>query len=144
MKSIFSSTGIIVFLMVFVLVSCKKDPENSFIGKWDVTTHVYTVYQNNVKFSEENYTYLSGEFVVVFNADGTGKFLENGKDGITFTWKRINGDKFTIVEQVDPYTTQTTDLELVVIKDTLTWNSTVVLGTSGEYKFVNYMVCSRL
>ena len=81
---------------------------------------------------------------MVFNADGTGKFLENGKDGVTFTWKRINGDKFTIVEQVDPYTTHTADLELVINKDTLTWNSTVVLGTSGEYKFVSYMVCSRL
>jgi hypothetical protein len=44
MKSIFSSTGFIVFLMVLTLARCKKDSENSFIGKWDVTTHVYTVY----------------------------------------------------------------------------------------------------
>jgi hypothetical protein len=61
--------------------------------------------------------------------------------GISFTWERISGNKFTIVEQADPYTTITTDLELVVNKDTLTWNST---GTAGEYKFVNYMVSNRL
>jgi hypothetical protein len=66
-----------------------------------------------VEFSEENYTYVSGEFVLVFYADGTGKFLENGKDGVTFTWKRINGDKFTIVEQVDPFTTHTENLGLL-------------------------------
>ena len=141
MKSLFSSTCFTVFLMALVLVSCKKDTADSFIGKWDVTTHIYTVYQNNVKLSEENYTYVSGEFVVIFNSDGTGKFLENGKDGITFTWKGISGNKYTIVEQVDPNTTTTADLELIINENTLTWNST---GTSGVYKFVNYMVCNRL
>ncbi len=55
-----------------------------------MNTHIYTVYQNNLKYSEDNYTYNSGEFIVVFDEDGAGKFLEDSKDGITFTWEKID------------------------------------------------------
>lgn len=130
-----------LIFLTLLAVSCKKESESTMIGKWDVTTHIFTVYQNNVKTSEESYTYKANDFILVINADGSGKFLENGNDGVTFTWEKISDNKFSIVQKSDPYTTVSGDLEIVVDKNTLTWTSTFVQGT---YKFQNYMFCNKI
>ena len=141
MKNKAFSLKLSLVLLILIVISCKKESDSTMIGKWDVTTHIYTIYQNNVKISEESYTYNAGEFVLVINADGTGKYLENGNDGVTFTWEKVSDNKFTIVQKPDQFTTISGDLEIFVDKNTLTWTSIFVLNT---YKFQNYLVCNKI
>jgi hypothetical protein len=141
MKSKLSVLLSSLIFLALVVTGCKKETDNSMIGKWDVTTQTYTVYENNVKLSEENYVYKPGEFVLVINSDGSGKFLEDGQDGVTFTWKKIIENKFSIVLKPDPYSTQTEEAEIVVNKNVLTWTSTYVLST---VKYQNYIVGNKI
>jgi hypothetical protein len=138
-----SKSFVLMFFLIFltlIVVSCKKEP-STMIGRWNVLTHKYTVYQNDVASSEDIYNYNAGEFILVINADGTGNFTEYGYAGVTFTWAKISDTKYSIVESPDPTTTRTGVLEVVVGKNTLVWTSTFVLNA---FKFQDDMYCSRI
>jgi hypothetical protein len=145
MKYKLSSLELSLIILVLIVVGCKKETDSSMSGEWDVITHIYTVYQNDVKFSEESYSYKKGEFILVINADGTGKFIEDGhRDdpyAVTFTLEKISGNKFTLVQKPDPITIVTGEVEIVVNKNTLTWTATFIMGTS---KYQNYIVGNRM
>jgi hypothetical protein len=142
MKNKLSAIELSLIFLAIIVVGCKKDSDSSMYGEWDQTTHIFTVFQNDVKYSEESYD--TKGFVIVINDDGTGKFFEDAhRDdpyNVTFTLKKISGNKFALAQKPDPYSTVTGEADIVVNKNILTWTSTFVQGT---YKYQNYIVGNK-
>jgi hypothetical protein len=141
MKKLFSSTGLIFFLLAISLVSCKKEKtdDSLLIGKWNTVSQKLTEYANNVKTDEETNTYEPGDLVVEIFENGTGKVYEDGETIDTFNWK-VDGDLLKITSSTEGYA----EAEFTVNEDTLTLKVTIEETYNGTvYKSVSEIVYSR-
>jgi hypothetical protein len=145
MKNKLSAIKLSLIFLALIVASCKKEADSSMIGSWDVATEISTKYQNNVQLSVDSVSYKPGEFILVIDADGTGKFIESGQwddpNKVTFTWGKISDNNCSIALKVDPITTVPAEVEIVVNKNTLSWTSTIINGT---FKNQTYLVGNRM
>jgi hypothetical protein len=88
MKRLFSVPVLISAAMISLLISCKKEaPLNeAIIGRWEVSSYSYDVYQNNVKTQTVTNYMKSTEMVVQFAEGGAGIIYQFGDLAANFTW----------------------------------------------------------
>jgi len=141
MKKLFSLTGLIVFLLAFSIIGCKKDktPEELIIGKWNAVSEAWTDYEDGVKTDEGTDTYDQNEMALEFSDNGTGKVYYDNQVGDTFTWE-MNGDVLTvIIPGEDPE-----EMGFTVNEDDLTLTMTYEETYDGVvYKYVSDLYLTR-
>ena len=88
MKKLFSIPCITLIILTSTLTSCKKEVplDEAIIGRWQVESYTYVVYQNNVKEQETTIYLKSDEMAVQFAEGGAGIIYESGGLAGNFTW----------------------------------------------------------
>ena len=89
LKTVFLTT-----LIVFSLVSCEKekeDPGKLLIGNWNQVSSKAIIYYDNVKISERDNTFDTGEYVLKIYDNGTASRFNNGSMTSSYYWS-VEGD----------------------------------------------------
>ncbi len=83
-------TGILfpIIITTTLFTSCKKDLPlaESIIGKWEVKSYKYIIYQDNVMKSEVIIYLETGEMAIQFAEEGIGIMYENNEMAGNFEW----------------------------------------------------------
>ncbi|MCX6330162.1 MAG: hypothetical protein NTZ85_11715 [Bacteroidia bacterium] len=124
MKKLLSITGLVIFLIAIMPLSCKKDKDKSIqeqlTGWWDATKVRMVEYTNGVQTSDETMTLPSGTFAFELKNDGTAYMYTECEADEPADWEMdgndliIDGDAidytlsgntlvFTMVEEYDIY-----------------------------------------
>ena len=114
--------AIMLIAFAFFTVTCEEDgpsTESLLLGKWEITTIVYTGYVQGVQILQETETYGANELVVEFLDGGVGYAYEDGSQVDTFVWS-LDGKKMTFppfgLERV------TGDVKVTKTNLTVTWS----------------------
>lgn len=89
--------GGVILLLAAVLVSCSKNAENDIVGKWQVTSYAYQVYEGDRVVDGES---INVQQVYEFREDGTGLMIDYDPSGtytFSYTWA-IMGDKLVLTD----------------------------------------------
>ena len=95
MKKLFSLISVMIVLISFSTVSCKKDLDKQLIGKWEMASCLYQYYNSDVYVSEETDVYEANETVIEILDNGTGKSYYFGDIEGEFTWS-LDGSTLTV------------------------------------------------
>jgi hypothetical protein len=127
LKKLFSTTGLILFLLALSAVSCEKKENNVelLVGKWNQVSQKTTEYENREKTYEQTITLAPKECVIEFLSDGTENVYWYDSFIYTANWE-FNGDLLIItVEYVSE------EMEFTVNENTLTLKLTIETSASG-------------
>ncbi len=131
MKRLFSIPCVTLIILSSLLTSCKKEVplEEAIIGRWDVATYTYVIYQNNVKLSETTIYLKSNEMVIQFAEGGAGIIYESGNLAGNFTWS-LTGSQLTV-----NMGNEVMKWDVTVDEDNLEWTYTEVDDEDSTIKY---------
>jgi hypothetical protein len=120
MKRFTSLSVITAITFLFLLTGCeKKVPlSEAIIGRWEVQSYKYIIYENNVKKSEITMFLETNEMELQFAEGGAGLMYESGQLSGNFTWS-LSGSTLTV-----QFGDGTHLWEITIDKDTLVWTYT--------------------
>ncbi len=86
-----------MIIFTSLLTSCEKEVplDEAIIGKWEVTSYKYVIYENNVKKSEVTMFMETNEMVIQFAEGGAGIIYDTGELAGNFTWT-LSGSTLTV------------------------------------------------
>jgi len=107
-----------ILLLSSLVTSCKKELplDEAIIGKWEVTSYKYIIYQNNVKKSEVTIYPESGEMAVQFAEEGVGIMYEDNQMSGNFNWT-LSGSTLTLI-----FSNGTFTWDITIDEDILVWS----------------------
>lgn len=116
-------TGILIPIMLItttLFTSCEKEPplEESIIGKWEVKSYKYIIYQGNVMKSEVTIYLETGEMAIQFAEEGIGIMYENNEMAGNFEWS-LSGNTVTAT-----FANGTVSWTINIDEDILVWSYT--------------------
>jgi len=103
-----------------LVTSCKKELPlgEAIIGKWEVTSYKYIIYQNNVRKSEVTIYLEAGEMAIQFAEEGVGIMYEDNQMSGNFTWT-LSGSTLTL-----NFSNGTFAWDITIDEDILVWSYT--------------------
>src|SRR4030042_4927275 len=134
MKRLFFIPGIKMIILTSLLTSCKKElPLNeAIIGRWEVDSYKYIIYNGNVKLQETTIFLKDKEMEIQFAEGGAGLMYEFGQLAGNFSWT-LNGSTLSVQFGDGAHT-----WEITIDNDTLVWTYTeneVVENITYKYEF---------
>lgn len=119
-----------IILSVALFTSCKKDPPlaEAIIGKWEVQSYKYVIYQNSVMKQEVSFYLEPGEMAIQFAEEGVGIMYENNEMAGNFNWS-LSGTNVTLTFANGPVT-----WSINIDDDILVWSYTES-ETEGSISF---------
>jgi len=120
MKRSFSITWITAIILTSLMTSCEKELplDEAIIGRWEVISYKYILYENNVKRSEVTMFLEADEMELQFAEGGAGLMYNSGQLAGNFSWT-LTGNTLTAIFSNANYVWQIT-----IEKDTLVWSYT--------------------
>jgi hypothetical protein len=107
MKKLLSITGLVIFLIAIIPLSCKKDKDKSIqeqlTGWWDATKVRMIEYENSVKTTDTTLTVPSGTFAFELKNEGTAYMYIQCETGDPVNWE-MNGNDLIIDGDAVDYT----------------------------------------
>jgi len=134
MKRLFFIPGITLIILTSLLTSCKKElPLNeAIIGRWEVDSYKYIIYNGNVKLQETTIFLKDKEMEIQFAEGGAGLMYEFGQLAGNFSWT-LNGSTLSV-----QFGDGTHTWEITIDNDTLVWTYTeneVIENITYKYEF---------
>jgi hypothetical protein len=134
MKKLYSLPLTAIIILTSFLSSCEKDvPLNeAIIGRWEVQSYKYIIYESNVKKSEVTIFMEPKEMEIQFAEGGAGLMYEFGQLAGNFTWT-LSGSTVTALFGDGTYS-----WEITIKDDTLVWTydqSEVENNITYNYEF---------
>ena len=110
----------VILSFTSLVTSCKKELPlgEAIIGKWEVTSYKYIIYQNNVKKSEVTIYLESGEMAIQFAEEGVGIMYNDNQMSGNFTWT-LSGSTLTL-----NFSNGTFTWDITIDEDILVWSYT--------------------
>lgn len=110
----------VILSFTSLVTSCKKELPlgEAIIGKWEVTSYKYIIYQNNVKKSEVTIYLEAGEMAIQFAEEGVGIMYEDNQMSGNFTWT-LSGSTLTL-----NFSNGTFAWDITIDEDILVWSYT--------------------
>ncbi len=124
----------VIMLSTILFTSCKKELPlaEAIIGKWEVTSYKYIIYQNSVRKSEVTIYMDAGEIAIQFAEEGVGIMYENNEMAGNFTWT-LSGSNLTL-----NFANGAVIWGITIDKDILVWSYTdseIEGDVNNEYEF---------
>ena len=110
----------VILSFTSLVTSCKKELPlgEAIIGKWEVTSYKYIIYQNNVRKSEVTIYLESGEMAIQFAEEGVGIMYNDNQMSGNFTWT-LSGSTLTL-----NFSNGTFTWDITIDEDILVWSYT--------------------
>jgi len=110
----------VILSFTSLVTSCKKELPlgEAIIGKWEVTSYKYIIYQNNVRKSEVTIYLEAGEMAIQFAEEGVGIMYEDNQMSGNFTWT-LSGSTLTL-----NFSNGTFAWDITIDEDILVWSYT--------------------
>ena len=110
----------VILSFTSLVTSCKKELPlgEAIIGKWEVSSYKYIIYQNNVKKSEVTIYLESGEMAIQFAEEGVGIMYNDNQMSGNFTWT-LSGSTLTL-----NFSNGTFTWDITIDEDILVWSYT--------------------
>jgi len=110
----------VILSFTSLVTSCKKELPlgEAIIGKWEVTSYKYIIYQNNVRKSEVTIYLEAGEMAIQFAEEGIGIMYEDNQMSGNFTWT-LSGSTLTL-----NFSNGTFAWDITIDEDILVWSYT--------------------
>ena len=141
MKRIYSISLITAIILGFLTTSCEKDLplDEAIIGRWEVISYKYIIYENNVKKSEVTNFLEADEMEIQFAEGGAGLMYEAGQLTGNFSYT-LSGSTVTAEFGNGTFTWQVT-----IEDDTLIWTYTESeVENSITYKYEFFYTAVRV
>lgn len=107
MKKLLSITGLVIFLIAIMPLSCKKDKDKSIqeqlTGWWDANKVKMIEYTNSVKTTDTTMNIPSGTFAFELKNDGNAYMYMQCESGDPVNWE-MNGNDLIIDGDAIDYT----------------------------------------
>ncbi len=110
----------VILSFTSLVTSCKKELPlgEAIIGKWEVTSYKYIIYQNNVRKSEVTIYLEAGETAIQFAEEGVGIMYNDNQMSGNFTWT-LSGSTLTL-----NFSNGTFTWDITIDEDILVWSYT--------------------
>ena len=110
----------VILSFTSLATSCKKELPlgEAIIGKWEVTSYKYIIYQNNVRKSEVTIYLEAGETAIQFAEEGVGIMYNDNQMSGNFTWT-LSGSTLTL-----NFSNGTFTWDITINEDILVWSYT--------------------
>ena len=129
------------FAISLLLTSCEKElpVSEAIIGRFEVISYKYIVYENNVKKSEVTMFLEPDEMEIQFAEGGAGLMYEFGQLSGNFAWS-LSGNTMTAQFGDETYT-----WEITIDGDTLIWSYIETeMKDNINYKYEFFYTASRV
>lgn len=127
--------------IALLLTSCEKElpVSEAIIGRFEVNSYKYIVYENNVKKSEVTMFLETDEMEIQFAEGGAGLMYEFGQLAGNFTWT-LSGNTMTAQFGDGAYT-----WDITIDGDTLIWSYIETeVQNNINYKYEFFYTASRV
>jgi len=134
MKKLSSIPLAAIIILSSLLISCEKELplDEAIIGRWEVQSYKYVIYENNVKKSEVTIFMEPDEMEIQFAEGGAGLMYEFGQLAGNFSWS-LTGSTVSAYFGDGTFT-----WEITIENDTLVWSyddSEVENNITYRYEF---------
>ncbi len=134
MKKLYSLPLASIVILTSLLTSCEKELplDEAIIGRWEVQSYKYVIYENNVKKSEVTIFMEADEMEIQFAEGGAGLMYEFGQLSGNFSWT-LTGNTVSAQFGDGMY-----KWEITIEDDTLVWTyneSEVENNITYKYEF---------
>lgn len=120
MKKLLSITGLVIFLIAILPLSCKKDKDKSIqeqlTGWWDATKVRMIEYESSVKTTDTTIIVPSGTFAFELKNDGTAYMYLQCESGDPADWE-MNGNDLIIDGDLIDYTLSGSTLVFTMVSE---------------------------